>query len=96
LKLPPSTNQDFHPSILARMLATRAELRVSGNHSGKDYQTGLYEPESIKAMLGTVDDPETYCKDWSQREWYPDERRTLDDKILRRIANVVKRLVNKA
>ena len=92
LKLPASANQEFHPSILARMLATKAELGLSGKHSGADYETDLYESESIKVMLEGMEDPLSFCRAWSDSEWYVGERHSLDESRLRRLNNLIKRL----
>ena len=91
LRLPDSAHQSFHPAILARMLATKAELGLSGEHKGADYETGLYEPESIWEMLDRVEDPQAYCRAWSDDEWFVGQRFPLDSVRLRRLNNLIKR-----
>lgn len=90
-KLPASASFEFHPSILTRMLATRSDLKVAGMRDDQDFQVGLYEPESIQKLLLAQDEPLAWCREWSERCWFVDEKRPLDEKMSLRLDKLFKR-----
>lgn len=93
LNLPAKVCQAFHPSVLARMTSTLADLDLRGKDRSRTYQTGLYRPKAIKKLVNKVsDDPLAYCQSWSQSPWYHDGNGSLSDKQRNRLERLVNEL----
>jgi len=93
LRLPDTVCQEFHPSILARMTSTLADLDLTGKNKSRTYQTGLYRPTAIKKMLSKLSKNQlTYCQSWSQAPWFHDGTGNLSDKQKARLVRLTKEL----
>ena len=93
LRLPATVCQEFHPSILARMTSTLADLDLTGKDKSRTYQTGLYRPAAIKKMLRELPKNQlAYCQSWSQTPWFHDGSGDLSDKQKNRLVKLVKEL----
>ena len=93
LKLPATVNQRFHPTILARMLATKAELGINkSNESSRVYQATLYRPDSMKEMLRGVRDPVAYCEKWAKEKWLPGLPDAMDEQLRKRLPRLLREL----
>ncbi len=90
LKIPETANQAFHPSVLSRMLATKADLKVTGKHEKADYELGLYEPEAMREMLKAKSNASEFCRRWYTEEWYPGKSKALDDAVARKIDRLIR------
>lgn len=94
LDLPESGNHRFHPCILARVLATKAEiLKVAADRKSRDYQVDVYRPEQIKRYIENQADPLEACEAWLTRAWdlgepepipySPEEMQTMRSRLKR-------------
>ena len=93
LKLPATVNQRFHPTILARMLATKTELGINkSNESSRVYQATLYRPDSMKEMLRGVRDPAAYCENWAKEKWLPGLPDAMDEPLRKRLPRLLREL----
>lgn len=88
-EFPTTTNQLFHPSILSRMLADETEFGGSDKKSEAEYETGLYRPDAIKALIKKQPDQVRYCENWFEQEWFPGEYRALDEATKGRIRDLL-------
>ena len=89
MKLSKDVAQQFHPSILDRMLATKQDLKVAGMKKNPNFETDLYEPTAVRALLKAQDDPIKYCEAWYEQDWYPGVSHSLDDKTRAAIRRLV-------
>jgi len=93
LSLPATACQAFHPSILARMTDTLADLDLEGQDKSRTYQTGLYRPIAIQTMLRKqAGDSLEYCRKWAQTPWYHDGTGTLKNEQINRLPRLVNEL----